>query len=453
MAGTIASTLFIAAAIFFSLRVATVTRTRLAILLTREHTVADAAMLMSRVALSRVDIVGALQVEGRAPSAAAQKTFLRADALRRRELVKIERVVVAENLTGAAAALHLYGGVDRVLLREIAEPMFAGQLIPSDEIEESIRVLSEVEGNYERSITLDLARREDALDAQIKSTIDSAIYLRSLWLLAFGALALGINLYSARLYRQLADERTVTKILQRAFISSHVPLPNCEIGSAYKSADAHAAVGGDLFDVYRLSNELALLLIADVSGKGVDAAVITAFVKFTVRGIALRRRDPAQILSEFNVAFGQTIENPYLFVSMFVGILDTTKGELIYASAGHDSAFVRHGHDVRQLSVTGPVIGVLLEPYETKSVIFDDGDSLVLATDGLTEARNKAGELLGEEAAMQIVADGPQEPQQLANFIVERIRERCGGTLRDDVAILAVRMHVPDAHDVEQHES
>ena len=404
-------------------------------------------MLMSRVALSRVDIVGALQVEGRAPSAAAQKTFRRADAMRRKQLEKIERVVVAERLPDAAAALKLYRGVDSVLRRQIAEPMFAGKLVPSDEIEESIRILSEVEGNYERSVTLDLARREDLLNAQMQATIDSAIYLRSLWLLAFGVLALGVNLYSARLYRQLADERTVTKVLQRAFISSHVPLPNCEIGSAYKSADAHAAVGGDLFDVYRLSNDLALVLIADVSGKGIDAAVITAFVKFTVRGIALRRRDPAQILSEFNVAFGQTVENPYLFVSMFVGILDTAKGELTYSSAGHDSAFVRHGRDVHQLSVTGPVLGVLLEPYETKTVIFDDGDCLVLATDGLTEARNKEGDLLGEDAAMAIVAGGPQEPQQLADYIVERIRERCGGRLRDDVAILALRIHVPEIQD------
>ena len=83
------------------------------------------------------------------------------------------------------------------------------------------------------------------------------------------------------------------------------------------------AVGGDVFDVYRLSDTLALVLIADVSGKGVDAAVLTAFIKFTIRGIALRRRDPGAILAEFNTAFAQTVENPYLFVSMFVGVLDT----------------------------------------------------------------------------------------------------------------------------------
>ena len=444
--GTIASSLFIAAAIFFSLRVATVTRTRIANILAREHTVTDAALLVSRIALARVDIVGALQVEGGAPSVAARRSYYSAVALRKKQLLQIRKIVDSERLPDAEAALRLYDGVDRVLRKEIAEPMFAGTLVHTDEIGESIRILSSVEGNYERSIALSLAHRDDVLDARLNSTIDSAIYLRSLWLLAFGIFALGINLYSARLYRQLADERTVTAILQRAFVSRHVPLPNCELGSAYESADAHAAVGGDLFDVYRLSNDLALLLIADVSGKGIDAAVITAFVKFTVRGIALRRRDPAQILSEFNIAFGQTVENPYLFVSMFVGILDTVKGELTYASAGHDSAFVRHGHDVRQLSVTGPVLGVMVEPYDTKSVVFDDGDSLVLSTDGLTEARNTTGELLGENGAMEIIARAPEEPQRLADHIIAAIRERSGGRLRDDVAILAVRVRVHDAH-------
>ena len=442
--GTIASSLFIAAAIFFSLRVATVTRTRIASILAREHAVTDAALLVSRIALARVDIVGALQVEGGAPSTAARRSYHSAVTLRKKQLLQVGAIVASEHLPDAAAALRLYESVDRVLRKQIAEPMFAGTLVHTDEIAESIRILSSVEGNYERSIALSLAHRDDVLDARLKSTIDSAIYLRSLWLLGFGVFALGINLYSARLYRQLADERTVTAILQRAFVSRHVPLPNCELGSAYQSADAHAAVGGDLFDVYRLSNDLALLLIADVSGKGVDAAVITAFVKFTVRGIALRRRDPAQILSEFNIAFGHTVENPYLFVSMFVGILDTAKGELTYASAGHDSAFVRHGHDVRQLSVTGPVLGVMVEPYDTKTVVFDDGDSLVLSTDGLTEARNAAGELLGEEGAMEIIAHAPEEPQQLADRIVAAIRERSGGRLRDDVAILAVRVRVHD---------
>ena len=163
-------------------------------------------------------------------------------------------------------------------------------------------------------------------------------------------------------------------------------------------------MGGDVFDVYRLSDTLAMAFIADVSGKGVDAAVLTAFIKFTIRGIALRRRDPGAMLAEFNTAFSQTVENPYLFVSMFVGVLDTQTLQFRYASAGHDSAFVRRADDVQQLAVTGPVLGVMEEPFETKTLYLEDGDTLVLVTDGLTEARNRAGEQLYEEGAMELIA-------------------------------------------------
>ena len=84
------------------------------------------------------------------------------------------------------------------------------------------------------------------------------------------------------------EERMTTEKLQSAFRSESVPLPNCEVGTAYLSASSHSAVGGDVFDVHRLDDSQALLLIADVSGKGVDAAVLTAFIKFTIRGIAFR---------------------------------------------------------------------------------------------------------------------------------------------------------------------
>ena len=81
------------------------------------------------------------------------------------------------------------------------------------------------------------------------------------------------------------------------------------------------------------------MLIADVSGKGVDAAVLTAFIKFMIRAIALRHSEPAAILAEFNGAFSKAVGNPYLFVSMFVGVLDTATFRLEYASAGHDTAY------------------------------------------------------------------------------------------------------------------
>jgi phosphoserine phosphatase RsbU/P len=226
-----------------------------------------------------------------------------------------------------------------------------------------------------------------------------------------------------------------------------MPLPNCEVGSAYLSASSHLAVGGDVFDVYRLSDTLAMIFIADVSGKGVDAAVLTAFIKFTIRGIALRRRDPGAMLAEFNTAFAQTVENPYLFVSMFVGVLDTQLLQLRYSSAGHDSAFVRRAAGVQQLAVTGPVLGVMEEPFDTKTIYLEDGDTIVLATDGLTEARSRSGERLQEQGAMYLIASSNPQPQLLADELVAQVKALAGNRPRDDLAVLAVRVHEPGGSD------
>jgi sigma-B regulation protein RsbU (phosphoserine phosphatase) len=258
--------------------------------------------------------------------------------------------------------------------------------------------------------------------------------------LAFGILALLFNVYRSRLNRELEQERTITEILQRAFRSESVPLPHCEVGSAYLSATRQVAVGGDIFDVYRLSDNRALILIADISGKGVDAAVLTAFIKFMVRAIALRHSDPASILSEFNEAFSKAVGNPYLFVSMFVGVLDTATFRLEYGSAGHDCAYVRRRDGVEQLPVTGPVVGVMEEPFYSKTVILNAGDTLVLTTDGLTEVRNRDGKPLLGAGAMKLIEGAGTHAQELADDLVEAARSRSGSRLRDDLAILAIRV-------------
>jgi phosphoserine phosphatase RsbU/P len=259
--------------------------------------------------------------------------------------------------------------------------------------------------------------------------------------LVFGLFAVVFNAYSSQLDRELEEERAISKILQRAFRSESVPLPYCEVGSAYVSATSRVSVGGDVFDVYRLSATRALVLIADISGKGVDVAVLTAFVKFMIRAIALRQSEPAAILAEFNDAFSKAVGNPYLFVSMFVGVLDTATMRLEYGSAGHDAAYVRrHDDGVEQLSVTGPVLGVMEEPYHSSAIDLEPGDVIVLATDGLTEVRNRAGKQLLSSGAMELIERAGPHAQQLADELVAAVRTFCGKRLRDDVAILAIRL-------------
>lgn len=350
-----------------------------------------------------------------------------------RQTLSSQGLIAAQSLVDQDAALQ-------VQWRDaVAKPVLAHPRRQLAEIDKRNKFFSDQEAGIVRTIRAELAGQNDVLGRSTQAELDRSSYVRAFWLLLFGLLAILFNAFRSRLYRELEEERTTTEILQRAFRSEALPIPHCEVGGAYVSASSHLAVGGDVYDVYRLSSNLALLLIADVSGKGVDAAVLTAFIKFTIRAIALRRRDPAAILSEFNTSFSQAVENPYLFVSMWLGILDTETLVLRYASAGHDSAFVRRSQNVQQLPVTGPILGVMEEPFETRQTNLERGDLLVLATDGLTEARTRSGQQLLETGAMELIAKGSERAQELADELVASVRALSRNRLRDDLAVLVVR--------------
>ncbi|MBV8655162.1 MAG: SpoIIE family protein phosphatase [Candidatus Eremiobacteraeota bacterium] len=351
----------------------------------------------------------------------------------------IEQALSSEDLVTAYRLLQQYREDQSKWRDDVAAPVLSHPNARLSEIDKRNKFFSDQQASIAGGVRRELAGENDVLARGTQAELDRSSYVRSFWLLLFGLLAILFNAFRSRLYRELEEERTTTEILQRAFRSEAIPLPNCEVGGAYVSASSHLAVGGDVFDVYRLSGNLALLLIADVSGKGVDAAVLTAFIKFTIRAIALRRRDPAGILSEFNTAFSQAVENPYLFVSMWVGLLDTDTFLLRYASAGHDSAFVRRSNNVHQLPVTGPILGVMEEPFESKQTNLEAGDLLVLSTDGLTEARTRSGRQLQETGAMDLIARGSERAQELADELVASVRALSRNRLRDDLAILVVR--------------
>ncbi len=352
----------------------------------------------------------------------------------------IRKTLDEQQLPGARELIANYARLQSAWRNDVAAPLLRNPRNRLVELDKRNKLFSDYETRTVAAIREALAATGAALVRSTQMQLDRSSYLRGFWVLVFGILAILFNAYGSRLNRELEQERTITEILQRAFRSESVPLPHCEIGSAYLSATSHVAVGGDVFDVYRLSNTQALVLIADISGKGVDAAVLTAFIKFMIRAIALRHSDPAAILAEFNLAFSRAVGNPYLFVSMFVGVLDTDTLQLKYGSAGHDCAYLRGRDGVRQLSVTGPVLGVMEEPFSTEWVGLCPGDVLVLTTDGLTEVRNRAGKQLLGRGAMELIARAGPHAQQIADELVAHVKSRGGNRLRDDLAILAIRI-------------
>lgn len=361
---------------------------------------------------------------------------------------EIKAVLHEQRLLGVEQLLGTYAQLQSGWRRAVAMPLLRNPGERLEELDKRNKLFSDYETGTVAGIREALAETDDLLARSTQQQLDRSAYVRAFWLLGFGLLAILFNAYRSQLNRELEEERTITRILQRAFRSESVPLPHCEIGSAYLSATSHMAVGGDVFDVFRLSDDRALVLIADISGKGVDAAVLTAFIKFMIRSIALRENEPSAILAEFNTAVSRAVGNPDLFVSMFVGVLDTDAYRMKYGSAGHDCAFVRRrDEDVAQLSITGPILGVMEEPFGTETIQLRSGDTLVLTTDGLTEVRNRAGVQLTAQGAMELIERAPKHAQRLVDELVAQVLARGGKRVRDDLAILAIRLLDADPTD------
>jgi CHASE3 domain sensor protein len=282
-------------------------------------------------------------------------------------------------------------------------------------------------------------------ERQQKAQSDLALHINQTLWVALGAIVMlgifGIVFVGsrARMLAQIDRERGITETLQGAFRTGWDEPAGTRIGTAYISATRDVSVGGDLFDVRKLGEGRALLLVADVSGKGIEAAVNTAFVKYSIRALAVSDPDPAHILAAFNRVFLDTIKNPSLFVVCFAGVLDLAAMELEYASAGHAGAFLRRGGEVVQLDVTGPIIGLDQSfGYEKRTLKLAPADLIVLATDGLTEARDRTGKQLEDKGAMRLLRDGPREPQACADALVAQVRKLTGGKVEDDLALLVV---------------
>jgi hypothetical protein len=269
---------------------------------------------------------------------------------------------------------------------------------------------------------------------------------KALWI-AFGALAvvaLQILVYAflvGRLRGELVRERRVVAVLQGAFTSEIVHDARLDVAAMYVSATRGAKVGGDVYDIFPLDAQRTLIVIADVSGKGVGAAVDSTFVKYSLRAFASESAAISTIVEKFNALYGRAQKPPEAFVVLFAGILDHRMATLTYVNAGHEAAYVRRAETIEQLAPTGPIIGIdAAAPFASAETAIAARDLLFLSTDGLTEARDPSGRFLtgsGVEAWMR-EADA-SSAQRFVDSIARRLRRYTRHRNSDDLAILAVR--------------
>ena len=251
------------------------------------------------------------------------------------------------------------------------------------------------------------------------------------------AATLSLALENARLYE---TERTIADRLQEALLTMPVELPGIQFAHAYHAPTANARVGGDFYDLFELDDHRVGLVIGDVAGKGLDAAVLTSLVKNAIRAYAHEAdRTPAHVLRLANdVVFRST--PPAAFVTVFFGILDRRDGTLIYGNAGHTTgAVVRADRSVATLPSTGPLLGAFDDMTfgEAKAHLEPD-ELLFLYTDGLTEARRDR-EQYGEHRLLAFLSRDVRSAPRVVDEAIEDVMGFAENVLRDDLAILAIR--------------
>jgi PAS domain S-box-containing protein len=239
---------------------------------------------------------------------------------------------------------------------------------------------------------------------------------------------------------QFEQERHIAETLQQALIAEELPsVPGLELAALYQAA-AGSEVGGDFYSAWPLPDGRLALLVGDVSGKGVEAAGLTAMVRYMAEALSQHCPEPAPLVTELNELLCPRLPEAAL-VTLVLAVADPVAGTLRWCSAGHPPPVIvdaRGGQ--RMLDDPDPPCGAFARQRFTDHVDpFDEGDLLVLYTDGIIEARRQGREF-GEEGLRDALRDSAgEDPAQLARSVYGAARTWCGGRLTDDVAIAVVR--------------
>jgi PAS domain S-box-containing protein len=246
---------------------------------------------------------------------------------------------------------------------------------------------------------------------------------------------------------RLFEERAyVARMLQAGLLPDRLdPIPGLEVAVRYHSIADGGSVGGDFYDCFGISPGRWLVAVGDVAGKGTAAAVLTGLARHTLRAIALREERPEEMLRFLNEALlRQASDNAFCTIGCAMLERRADGGfEACLAAGGHPfPLLVRAGGRVEEVVVRGTMLGVESSPrLEPTRLPLGPGDTLVLYTDGVVDARADGGERFGEErlrAAVDAAAGG--DAADVASAVDEAVGAFEPDVQRDDRAIVVLRV-------------
>ncbi len=259
-------------------------------------------------------------------------------------------------------------------------------------------------------------------------------------LLSLGYIALEILFTNERRLLSVETELETARQIQSSILPAKVPeLQNLRIAASYKPM---TAVAGDFYQFVRPDNNHVGILVADVSGHGVPAALISSMIKVAMQSVAIHADDPAQVLRGLNrilwsEAHGQFASAAYLWI-------DTEKRNALYSAAGHPPLLCwRNKRDeMQRIESNGLLFGVEADSeYPLCSVALEPSDRLLLYTDGVTETENAAGEAFGDRQLQRVVRTNRLHPaSELSRQVLSELQQwrTSAVSQQDDITLIVV---------------
>jgi sigma-B regulation protein RsbU (phosphoserine phosphatase) len=279
------------------------------------------------------------------------------------------------------------------------------------------------------------------LDGKERSTMLSKATQSSLEAFATQA-ALAIE--SARLYAESAEKARLDHDLKIAaeIQRNMLPDPVFELGAVDLAAESIPCrtVGGDFYDYLEIGERGLGFALGDVAGKGPPAALLAAAVQSNFVALAPVSSEPAETMARVNKALLRRAIDAR-FATMFYGAL-TADGRLSYCNAGQEPPLVLGRNGISWLEIGGPVLGLLsIATYEFETVVLEPGDLVIVCSDGVTEARNRAGDEFGRDRFVEAVRGRHgAKPEAVLEHLIAAVKLFSEGAAQaDDVTALVLR--------------
>lgn len=237
-------------------------------------------------------------------------------------------------------------------------------------------------------------------------------------------------------------EHRISEVLQQALLPPvSIKTPHYEIAAEYHSALREAEVGGDFYDVFDIGDGWLAMVMGDVSGKGLSAAVYTSMAKYMIRAYAHENAEPKSVMKRLNEAlFG--FMNDETFITVFYGLFDTNSNIFAYANAGHEPPVLCDASlgGTVMLEVTGPAMGMIRKVGYSQRVISVHPDNImVIYTDGITDSRVD-NDFFGVDGVSNVITRNIiRSAKTISSEIYKAAVHHANGRLGDDAALLVLK--------------